>query len=278
MAAMGTLAICLTGCDGVTQPKWDEQNKLIQNVNGYLADQQFVYQCLMLAAGEVYQTQFNGVINPPDISKNTNVTQKNNTGMSAKFPATKTNNSDVSLDGDINANQSANSTNNCSNIIQPGKNSNDYLNEARVLRNQMIDKAVVLINANYWSFTDDIYLRNAAADSATESFSDAVNVIQTAVPGVIGLVSGTTALQTIAISSGTLSNMQTSINNINTSIDKGLLQGNNIPILINQMNKNRGEIYLVMISKKSQGVRSYPLGQAIIDLVDYRSYALSKMK
>ena len=153
MAAMGTLAICLTGCDGVTQPKWDEQNKLIQNVNGYLADQQFVYQCLMLAAGEVYQTQFNGVINPPDISKNTNVTQKNNTGMSAKFPATKTNNSDVSLDGDINANQSANSTNNCSNIIQPGKNSNDYLNEARVLRNQMIDKAVVLINANYWSFT-----------------------------------------------------------------------------------------------------------------------------
>jgi hypothetical protein len=254
MAAMGTLAICLTGCDGVTQPKWDDQNKLITDINGYLADQQFVYQCLMFAAGEVYQTDFNGDINAPDI------------------------NPGVSPDKVSNTNQSTNSKRKkCSEIIQPGKSSDlqkgksseDYLNEARVLRNQMIDKAVVLINANYWSFTDDIYLRNAAADSATESFSDAVNVIQTAVPGVIGLVSGTTALQTIAISSGTLSNMQTSINNINTSIDKRLLQGNNIPILINQMNKNRGEIYLGIISKKNQGVRSYPLEQAIIDLVDY---------
>lgn len=82
MAVMGTFAICLTGCDGVTKPGWDDQNKLIADINGYLADQQFVYRCLMLAAGEVYQTDFNGDINALDINPSESSNEASNTNQS----------------------------------------------------------------------------------------------------------------------------------------------------------------------------------------------------
>jgi hypothetical protein len=168
MAVMGTFAICLTGCNGVTQPGWDEEVEPIKKINELL-EQQITYDCLMMKASGVYSftpSSSDAVNTLVGVCKNTNIVEKNN--------------------------------------VNP--TSDDYYKEAKRLRNNMIDDAITLINGNYYLFSQRLYIGDSAVDAGLDGLSTAITTIQTGLPGASSIVSGTNALQIMGVSSSVLNN------------------------------------------------------------------------
>lgn len=125
-------------------------------------------------------------------------------------------------------------------------------------RNDLINKTVTLIDLNYAKFVNDIGRQRRTKDTIVDITELSLNIAAAAV--------GSAATKTV------LSAISAGVTGSNTAIDTNFFYDLALPSLIAQMNADRTEVYLRIVSGMTQettGEKAYLWAQALRDLVDY---------
>ncbi|MDD5267778.1 MAG: hypothetical protein PHO08_11720 [Methylococcales bacterium] len=128
----------------------------------------------------------------------------------------------------------------------------------KLKRDDYISKALTIMDFNYSTFVNGLGTQKRTKDMVTDFLVLSMNLAGTAV--------GAAETKTIlaAISAG--------ITGTNSALDKNFFYDMALPSLIAQMNADRTEVYLKILSgmqRETSGKNAYLWAQAVRDLVDY---------
>jgi|GEM_PF-2928273 len=127
--------------------------------------------------------------------------------------------------------------------------------EAKRIRNEMLEDAVGAIDGLYGQFTDD--LNNG--HSTTNFVADVVDLGTSA---AIGITNGERALQVMGIA-------LTAFRGSRKSFELNYFKEQSTPILIAKMDDNRSKQYAIILRNEDKPISNYGIKAAVKDAVDY---------
>lgn len=128
--------------------------------------------------------------------------------------------------------------------------------QAENVRNETIERALFVIDANYVEWVNYLYLGRATGNFVADT-------VQLTTSGVIGALNGPAdTLRVLGIALNTFQGAR-------SSFDLNYFDKQNTAIIINQMDSNRSKAYAVILNKKKTGIAEYSMAEAIKDLVAY---------
>jgi len=127
---------------------------------------------------------------------------------------------------------------------------------AKNVRNETIEQALFVIDANYVEWVNFLSLGRATGNFVADT-------VQLTTSGVIGALNG--PADTLRILGVALNTFQ----GARSSFDLNYFDKQNTAIIINQMDSNRSKAYAVILTKKNGNIAQYSMAEAIKDLVAY---------
>ena len=127
---------------------------------------------------------------------------------------------------------------------------------AKNVRNETIEQALFVIDANYVEWVNFLSLGRATGNFVADT-------VQLTTSGVIGALNG--PADTLRILGVALNTFQ----GARSSFDLNYFDKQNTAIIINQMDSNRSKAYGVILTKKKENIAEYSMAEAIKDLVAY---------
>lgn len=127
---------------------------------------------------------------------------------------------------------------------------------AKNVRDETIERALFVIDANYVEWVNYLYLGRATGNFVADT-------VQLTTSGVIGALNGPAeTLRVLGIALNTFQGAR-------SSFDLNYFDKQNTTVIVNQMDSNRSKAYAVILAKKDKDIAKYPLAEAIKDLVAY---------
>ncbi|MFG0256500.1 MAG: hypothetical protein ACF8GE_01200 [Phycisphaerales bacterium JB043] len=136
-----------------------------------------------------------------------------------------------------------------------GHSSGPSPDDKQRIRNELIEKTMLMIDSNY-----DIFISKLSA--SRKGFDTSVDV------GVI-LLGGVSTVMTPTSTKSILTQIATGLTGIKNTINKNYFYDKSLGILMKQMEANRIALSDNIYSKFGQGVDDYPLSQSVRDLLQY---------
>jgi hypothetical protein len=128
--------------------------------------------------------------------------------------------------------------------------------QAENVRNETIERALFVIDANYVEWVNYLYLGRATGNFVADT-------VQLTTSGVIGALNG--PADTLRILGVALNTFQ----GARSSFDLNYFDKQNTTIIVNQMDSNRSKAYKVILNKKGKDITKYSMAEAIKDMVAY---------
>lgn len=139
---------------------------------------------------------------------------------------------------------------------KPNVQNPNGLKQAENVRNETIERALFVIDANYVEWVNYLYLGRATGNFVADT-------IQLTTSGVIGALNG--PADTLRILGVALNTFQ----GARSSFDLNYFDKQNTAIIINQMDSNRSKAYAVILENKKKDITEYSMAEAIKDMVAY---------
>jgi hypothetical protein len=126
---------------------------------------------------------------------------------------------------------------------------------AKQKRDELIHDALAHIDGAYGEFVTDL----TAGRDKINFFAD---VVELGTSAAVGIASGERALQILGVA-------LTGFRGTRRSADLNFYKDQSTPILINKMDDNRAKAHAAILARKKEGVDTYPIKEAITDIVAY---------
>jgi hypothetical protein len=127
--------------------------------------------------------------------------------------------------------------------------------QAKRIRNELIERALPFIDGAYIDFITDIQ----AGRDRTNFLMD---LVELGTAASVGITKGERPLQIIGVA-------LTAFRGGRRSADANFYKDQSTPILISKMDGNRAKVRATILNREKDSVDNYPLGAAVGDLVDY---------
>ncbi len=126
---------------------------------------------------------------------------------------------------------------------------------AKTVRDGLIEAALPFIDDAYEQFITSI-------ESGRSRTNFVADVIELGTSSAIGFTKGQRVVQILGIS-------LTGFRGVRRSADLNFYKDQTVPILINKMDDNRSKIHAAILQREQSDIGSYPIGEAIKDIVSY---------
>jgi len=127
--------------------------------------------------------------------------------------------------------------------------------EARRIRNDVIEDAVAILDDNYTDFITNIETRRARTDFIAD-------VIELGTAATIGITKGERPIQILGVA-------LTAFRGGRRSSELNFYKQQTTPILITKMDDGRSRVLVTILSKQSSSINEYSMKAAIRDVVNY---------